>query len=95
MMEVRMDHAETERRLRELLQMTEGLLSARDLAHAAEFLEVGEHALVLETIAGGVAGQKVGPEIVRRINELANAMELTEGASYQLFWRSLPQLQRA
>ena len=56
--------------------------------------EVGEHALVLETIAGGVAGQKLGREIVRRINELAKAMELTEGVSYQLFWRSLPQLER-
>jgi hypothetical protein len=89
-----MDYAETERRLRELLQLTKGMLSPRDQADASEFLEVGEHALVLETIAGGVAGQKLGPEIARLIDELAKAMELTEGTSYQLFWRSLPQLER-
>jgi hypothetical protein len=90
-MEVRMNYTETERRLRELLQLTKGILSPRDLEDASEFLEVGEHALVLETIAGGVAGQKLDPEIARLIEELAKAMELTGGMSYQLFWRSLPR----
>jgi hypothetical protein len=90
-MEVRMDYTEIERRLRELLQVTRGMLSPRDLEDASEFLEVGEHALVLETIAGGVAGEKLDPEIAGLIEELAKAMELTEGMSYQLFWRSLPR----
>lgn len=86
-----MDYTEIERRLRELLQVTRGMLSPRDLEDASEFLEVGEHALVLETIAGGVAGEKLDPEIAGLIEELAKAMELTEGMSYQLFWRSLPR----
>jgi hypothetical protein len=89
-----MDYADTARRLTELLQLTRGMLSARDRADASEFLEVGEHALVLETIAGGLAGHKVEPEIVRQINALAKEMKLTDGVSYQLFWRSLPQLER-
>ena len=89
-----MDYAEINRRLMDLLTQTKGMLSPRDLEDASEFLEVGEHALVLETIAGGLSGQKVHPEIRLLINELAKAMELTEGVSYQLFWRSLPQPER-
>jgi hypothetical protein len=84
---LRMDHTETKRRLRGLLQLTKDMLSARDLAD--------EHAFVLETIAGAVAGHKdVGPEIVRLVNELARAMELTEGVSDQLFWWSPPLPER-
>jgi hypothetical protein len=93
-MEAQMDYAETERRLVELLTQTKHMLPARHLDDVAEFLDVGEHALVLETIAGGVAGQQLDPKIVQQIKELAEVLGLTEGVSYQMFWRCLPQLER-
>ena len=86
--------SETGRRLAELLLSTKHLLSPRALAHAKEFLEVGEPELALETIAAALAGQKVGPEIVQMVQDLAKAMELIESVSYQTFWRTLPQVER-
>jgi hypothetical protein len=94
-MEAQMDYAEINRRLAELLSATKHLLSPHALAHAKQFLEVGEPELALETIAAALAGQKVGPEIVRMVRDLAKAMELLESVSYQMFWRTRLQVERA
>jgi hypothetical protein len=70
-------YAETERRLRELLQKTAGMLTARYLAEAWSFLAEHEYGLALETITEGLGKQPIEPDAAKLIDVLMASMEMT------------------